>query len=181
MSASPDCRISAGGGADAVTRIMAQSQSERAAILYGKVDWESVMEYIVVRLITAVMLIALALLAAYSSVVARRPDAPSHFDPARYLGWLSCLCGIWAIFNGMLVLPAIWTTGAARAAALSGVMEVVLGLLIGYYGYALLTVRGKRARRIRLGLGYIAVVFVVFAVMFGVLAFLPGLLLVERS
>jgi hypothetical protein len=133
------------------------------------------MEYIVIRLITAIVLIALALLAAYSRVIARRPDAPSYFDPVRYLGWLSCLCGIWVLFNGVLLLPAIGTaTGAAAVAAIDSPIEVVLGLLIGSLGCKLLTKRGERARQLMLR--SIALMFGVLALVFGVLAFTPTLL-----
>jgi hypothetical protein len=117
------------------------------------------MEYIVivmviVGLITAIVLIALGLLAAYSSIIARRLDAPSYFDPVLYQGWLSCVCGIWVLFNGALTLIALrhlWEGGAnaklvAAVAALVGPLEVVLGHLLGYIGYALLTKRGEQVR-----------------------------------
>jgi hypothetical protein len=52
--------------------------------------------------------------------------------------------------------------GAAAVVALVGPLEVMLGLLLGYLGYALLTKRGEQARQIRLG--YLAVVFGVLAV-----------------
>jgi hypothetical protein len=122
----------------------------------------------VIGLITAIVLIALGLLAAYSSIIARRPDAPSYIYPVLYQGWLSCVCGIWVLSNGVLALIALrrlWGGGAERAlavAALAGPLEVVFGLLLGYLGYALLTKRGEQAQQIRLG--YLAVVFGVLAV-----------------
>jgi hypothetical protein len=57
--------------------------------------------------ITAIVLIGLGLLAAYSSIIARRSDAPSDIYPFGYQGWLSCVCGIWILFNGVLDLIAL--------------------------------------------------------------------------
>jgi hypothetical protein len=71
----------------------------------------------------------------------------------------------------LIALRHLWEGGAnaklvAAVAALVGPLEVVLGLLLGYLGYALLTKRGEQvrdqARQIRLG--YLAVVFGVLVV-----------------
>jgi hypothetical protein len=92
-------------------------------------------------LITGIVLIALGVLAASSSIVARRPDAKSYIDAlVPYQGWLgfvACLWGIWIVFNAILHLewirfiPLWWLTFV-----LSGALAFSLGLLLGY---ALLT------------------------------------------
>jgi len=92
-------------------------------------------------LISGIVLIALGLLAASSSIVAKRPDAKSYIDAlVPYQGWLgfvACLWGIWIMFNAILHLewlryiPIWWITFA-----LAGALEFSLGLLLGY---ALLT------------------------------------------
>jgi hypothetical protein len=124
---------------------------------------------IVIGLITAIVLIALGLLAAHLNIIAWRPDAPSDIYPILYQGWISCICGIWVLLNGVLALIALRlpsedvAKSAIAAAALAiGPIDVVLGLLLGYLGYALLTKQGEQARQIRLG--YLAVVFGVLAV-----------------
>src|SRR5215831_12579640 len=92
-------------------------------------------------LITGIVLIALGVLAASSSIVAKRPDAKNYIDAlVPYQGWLglvACLWGIWIVFNAILHLnwigyiPIWWITYA-----LTGALEFTLGLLLGY---ALLT------------------------------------------
>jgi hypothetical protein len=126
-------------------------------------------------LITGIVLIALGVLAASSSIVARRPDAQSYIDAlVPYQGWLgfiTCLWGVWIIFNAVLHLnwlgyvPIWWATFA-----LSGALEFALGLLLGF---ALLTKyllsrnaeAMRRGEQVRLSLvpyqttlGYIAIV-----------------------
>jgi hypothetical protein len=128
----------------------------------------------VMGLITGIVLIALGLLAASSSIVARRPDAQSYIDAlVPYQGWLgfiTCIWGIWIVFNAVLhldwlgYLPVWWATFA-----LSGALEFALGLLLGY---ALLTKyllsrnaeAMKRGEQVRLSLvpyqttlGYLAI------------------------
>jgi len=88
-------------------------------------------------LITSIILIVLGVLAASSSIVAKRPDAKSYIDAVvPYQGWLgvvACLWGIWIVFNAILHLewigyvPIWWLTFA-----LSGVLEFTLGLLLGH-------------------------------------------------
>jgi hypothetical protein len=132
-------------------------------------------------LITGIVLIALGLLAASSSIVARRPDARSYIDAlVPYQGWLgfiACLWGIWIIFNAVLHLdwlrsiPIWWATFAA-----SGALEFVLGLLLGF---ALLTkyLLSRNAEAMRRGeqmrlslvpyqttLGYLAIVLGVWTI-----------------
>ncbi|HSV24229.1 MAG TPA: hypothetical protein VLJ17_14525, partial [Xanthobacteraceae bacterium] len=78
-------------------------------------------------LITSIILIVLGVLAASSSIVAKRPDAKSYIDAVvPYQGWLgvvACLWGIWIVFNAILHLewigyvPIWWLTFA-----LSGVL-----------------------------------------------------------
>jgi hypothetical protein len=92
-------------------------------------------------LITGIVLIVLGLLAASSSIVARRPDAQRYIDAlVPYQGWLgfvACLWGIWIIFDALIHLdwiryvPIWWITFT-----LTGLLEFALGLLLGY---ALLT------------------------------------------
>src|SRR5215475_11346387 len=92
-------------------------------------------------LVTAVFLIALGVLAAASSVVAKRPDAQVYIDKlVPYQGWLgliACLWGTWTIVTAILNLnwfnyvPIWWLTYAA-----TGALIAALGLLLGY---ALLT------------------------------------------
>jgi hypothetical protein len=126
-------------------------------------------------LITGIVLIALGLLAASSSIVARRPDAQSYIDAlVPYQGWLgfvTCLWGVWIVFNAVLNLgwlgyvPIWWITFAA-----SGALQFALGLLLGY---ALLTKfllsrnaeAMRRGEQVRLSLvpyqttlGYLAIV-----------------------
>jgi hypothetical protein len=132
-------------------------------------------------LITGVVLIALGVLAASSSIVARRPDAQSYIDAiVPYQGWLglvTCLWGVWIIFTAALHLswlgyvPIWWLTFAA-----SGALEFTLGLLLGF---ALLTKyvlshneeAMKRGEQVRLSLaphqttlGYLAIVLGIWTV-----------------
>jgi hypothetical protein len=132
-------------------------------------------------LITGIVLIALGVLAASSSIVARRPDAQSYIDAlVPYQGWLgfiTCLWGVWIIFNAVLHLnwlgyvPIWWATFAA-----SGVLEFALGLLLGF---ALLTKyllsrnaeAMRRGEQVRLSLvpyqttlGYIAILLGIWTV-----------------
>jgi ABC-type Na+ efflux pump permease subunit len=115
---------------------------------------------VLIGLITAIVLIALGLLAAYASIIARRANAPSYFEPVLYQGWLSCVCGIWVLFNGGLLLTTL--RHGLSVFALFGPLEVVFGLLFAYLGYALLAKRAEQVRQIRLG--YVAVVFGVLAI-----------------
>lgn len=88
-------------------------------------------------LITSIILIVLGVLAASSSIVAKRPDAKNYIDAlVPYQGWLgvvACLWGIWIVLNAILHLewigyiPIWWLTFA-----LSGVLEFTLGLLLGH-------------------------------------------------
>jgi hypothetical protein len=137
-------------------------------------------------LITAIVLIALGLLAASSSIVARRPDAQSYIDAlVPYQGWLgfiTCLWGAWIIFDAVLHLswigsvPIWWFTFA-----LGGALEFALGLLLGY---ALLTkyllsrnaeamARGEQVRLslvpYQTTLGYLAIVLGVWTIVAPVL------------
>jgi hypothetical protein len=92
-------------------------------------------------LFTGLVLLALGVLAAASSIVARRPDAQVYIDKLvpyqGWLGFLSCLWGIWIIINAIVHLdwitfvPGWWVTYAS-----SGMLNTTLGLLLGY---ALLT------------------------------------------
>ena len=132
-------------------------------------------------LITGIVLIALGLLAASSSIVARRPDAQNYIDAlVPYQGWLgfiACIWGIWIVFNAVLTLnllsyaPLWWITFAS-----SGVLEFALGLLLGY---ALLTKyllsrnaeAMRRGEQVRLSLvpyqttlGYVAIVLGIWTV-----------------
>jgi hypothetical protein len=88
-------------------------------------------------LVGGLFLIALGVLAAASSIVAKRRDAQVYIDKlVPYQGWLgfvACLWGIWIIINAILWLnllsyaPILWLTIAA-----TGVVLGVLGLLLGY-------------------------------------------------
>ena len=88
-------------------------------------------------LISGIVLIALGLLAASSSIVAKRPDIKSYIDAlVPYQGWLgfvACLWGIWIVFNAILhpewirYIPLWWLTFAA-----SGALAFCLGFLLGY-------------------------------------------------
>lgn len=115
----------------------------------------STMETVVlIGLITGIALIALGLLAAYSSIIAQRSDTPSYIDAlVPYQGWLSCLCGISVLFFGVLHFGQGWALET-----LVGVFEVVLGLVLGYLGYRLITKRGEEVRPYRTSLGYLAIV-----------------------
>jgi hypothetical protein len=109
------------------------------------------------ELITGIALIALGLFAAYSSIIGQRSDTPSYIDAlVPYQGWLSCLCGISVLFFGVLHL-AYHSSGWVLV-SLVGVIEVVLGLLLGYLGYRLITKRGEEVRPYRTSLGYLAIV-----------------------
>jgi hypothetical protein len=125
-------------------------------------------------LVGGLFLIALGVLAAASSIVAKRRDAQVYIDKlVPYQGWLgfvACLWGIWIIINAILYLnllsyaPILWLTIAA-----TGVVLGVLGLLLGY---SLLTKfifsnnaeAARRGEQLRLGmvpyqvmLGYVAI------------------------
>jgi hypothetical protein len=126
-------------------------------------------------LVTGLVLVVLGVLAAASSLVARRPDAQVYIDRlVPYQGWLgfiACLWGVWIIINAILNLnwlnyvPGWWLTYAA-----TGALIAALGLLLGY---ALLTKfifshsaeAVRRGEQVRLGivpyqvvLGYAAIV-----------------------
>lgn len=132
-------------------------------------------------LITGLVLLALGVLAAASSIVARRPDAGPHIDKlVPYQGWLgfvACLWGIWIIIsailhlNWLVYIPVWWLTYA-----LTGALNAALGLLLGY---ALLTkfifshsaaaeVRGEQVRLkiipYQALLGYCAVVLGIWTI-----------------
>jgi len=92
-------------------------------------------------LFTGIILLALGVLAASASIVAKRPDAQAYIDKlVPYQGWLgfiTCIWGVWIIISAVLnlgwlgIIPIWWITYAA-----TGVLEFCLGLLLGY---ALLT------------------------------------------
>ena len=91
-------------------------------------------------LITGLVLLALGVLAAASSIVARRPDAQKYIEMIPYQGWLgfiACLWGAWIIINAIINLnwftyvPVWWLTYLA-----TGLLIASLGLLLGH---ALLT------------------------------------------
>src|ERR1700741_4290807 len=137
-------------------------------------------------LITGLVLLMLGVLAAASSIVAKRPDAQVYIDKlVPYQGWLgffSCLWGIWIIINAVLHLnwftfiPGWWMTYAS-----TGALNAALGLLLGY---ALLTKfifshsaeAARRGEQVRLSivpyqvvLGYCAIalgIWTLFATMF---------------
>jgi hypothetical protein len=124
--------------------------------------------------ITGLVLVALGVLAAASSIVARRPDAQVYIDklvPLQgWLGFIAFLWGVWIIITALLNLnwftyvPVWWLTYAA-----TGALIAALGLLLGYalltkfiFSHSVEAVR--RGERLRLGivpyqvtLGYIAI------------------------
>lgn len=93
------------------------------------------------NLLFGLVLLALGVLAASSSIVAKRPDAQAYIDKlVPYQGWLgfiSCIWGVWIIITAVLnigwlgVIP-IWRITLAA----TGALTFSLGLLLGY---ALLT------------------------------------------
>jgi hypothetical protein len=132
-------------------------------------------------LITGIVLIALGVLAAASSIVSRRPDAQTYIDKLvpfqGWLGFLACIWGVWIVINAVLNLnlisyaPVWWLTYAA-----TGGVIAVLGLLLGY---ALLTQfifshsveATRRGEQIRLSmvpyqvsLGYVAIFLGLWAI-----------------
>ena len=132
-------------------------------------------------LVTGAVLVALGVLAAASSIVAKRPDAQVYIDKlVPYQGWLgfiACLWGIWIIISAALNLnwfsyaPIWWLTYAA-----TGALIAALGLLLGY---ALLTKfvlshspqAVRRGEQLRLGivpyqvtLGYVAIVLGIWTI-----------------
>jgi hypothetical protein len=132
-------------------------------------------------LVTGAVLIALGVLAAASSIVAKRPDAQVYIDKlVPYQGWLgfiACIWGVWIIISAILNLnwfsyvPVWWLTYAA-----TGALIAALGLLLGY---ALVTKfvlshsaeAVRRGEQLRLGivpyqvmLGYIAIALGVWTV-----------------
>jgi hypothetical protein len=132
-------------------------------------------------LVTALVLIAPGVLAAASSIVAKRPDAQVYIDKlVPYQGWLgfiACLWGIWIIITAILHLnwftyaPVWWLTYAG-----TGALIAALGLLLGY---ALLTKfilshsaeAVRRGEQLRLGivpyqvtLGYVAIVLGIWSI-----------------
>jgi len=88
-------------------------------------------------LITSIVLIVLGVLAASSSIIAKRPDAKSYIDAVvPYQGWLgivACVWGIWIVLNAIVHLewiryiPIWWLT-----VLLSGALQFCLGVLLGY-------------------------------------------------
>ena len=133
-------------------------------------------------LVTGAVLIALGVLAAASSIVAKRPDAQAYIDKlVPYQGWLgfiACLWGVWIIISAVLNLnwftyvPIWWLTYAA-----TGALIAALGLLLGY---ALLTKfvlshsveAVRRGEQLRLGivpyqvmLGYVAIVLGIWTIL----------------
>jgi hypothetical protein len=140
------------------------------------------MSGLVTALVTALVLIALGVLAAASSIVAKRPDAQVYIDKlVPYQGWLgliACLWGVWIIITAILNLnwfsyvPIWWLTYAA-----TGALIAALGLLLGY---ALLTKfmlshsaeALRRGEQLRLGivpyqvmLGYVAIVLGIWTIL----------------
>jgi hypothetical protein len=133
-------------------------------------------------LVTGAVLIALGVLAAASSIVAKRADAQVYIDKlVPYQGWLgfiACLWGIWIIISAILNLnwfthvPIWWLTYVA-----TGALIAALGLLLGY---ALLTKfvlshsaeAVRRGEQLRLGivpyqvtLGYVAIVLGIWTIL----------------
>ncbi len=109
-------------------------------------------------LFTGIVLIGLGLLAAYSTIITRSHGRTSHVDAlVPYQGWLSCLCGISVLVTGVLFLFRSGPAGSGLAALIGGI-EVVLGLLLGYLGYALLTRHGEQVRGYQTRLAYLAIV-----------------------
>jgi hypothetical protein len=91
-------------------------------------------------LFTGLVLVALGVLAAAPSIVARRPDTQAYIELIPYQGWfgfITCLWGAWIIINAIINLnwfsyvPVWWLTYLA-----TGVLVASLGLLLGH---ALLT------------------------------------------
>lgn len=132
-------------------------------------------------LVTGIILIALGVLAAASSIVSKRPDAQAYIDKLvpfqGWLGFLACIWGLWIVINAVLNLnlisyaPVWWLTYAA-----TGGVIAVLGLLLGY---ALLTQfifshsaeATRRGEQIRLSivpyqvsLGYVAIFLGLWAI-----------------
>jgi hypothetical protein len=132
-------------------------------------------------LVTGIILIALGVLAAASSIVSKRPDAQTYIDKLvpfqGWLGFLAAIWGVWIVINAVLNLnlisyaPVWWLTYAA-----TGGVIAVLGLLLGY---ALLTQfifshsaeATRRGEQIRLSmapyqvsLGYVAIFLGLWAI-----------------
>ena len=129
-------------------------------------------------LVTGLVLVVLGVLAAASSLVARRPDAQVYIDRlVPYQGWLgfiACLWGVWIIINAILNLnwlnyvPGWWLTYAA-----TGALIAALGLLLGYalltkFIFSHSTEAVRRGEQVRLGI-------VPYQVVLGYAAILLGL------
>jgi hypothetical protein len=129
-------------------------------------------------LITGLVLVALGVLAAASSIVARRPDAQTYIDKlVPYQGWLgfiACLWGVWIIISAIINLnwfsyvPVWWLTYLA-----TGALIAALGLLLGY---ALLTkfILSHNAEAVRRG-EQLRLSIVPYQVMLGYAAIILGL------
>jgi len=129
-------------------------------------------------LITGLVLVALGVLAAASSIVARRPDAQIYIDKlVPYQGWLgfiACLWGVWIIISAIINLnwfsyvPVWWLTYLA-----TGALIAALGLLLGY---ALLTkfILSHNAEAVRRG-EQVRLSIVPYQVMLGYAAVILGL------
>jgi hypothetical protein len=128
--------------------------------------------------VTGLVLVVLGVLAAASSLVARRPDAQVYIDRlVPYQGWLgfiACLWGVWIIINAILNLnwlnyvPGWWLTYAA-----TGALIAALGLLLGYalltkFIFSHSTEAVRRGEQVRLGI-------VPYQVVLGYAAILLGL------
>jgi hypothetical protein len=129
-------------------------------------------------LITGLVLVALGVLAAASSIVARRPDAQTYIDKlVPYQGWLgfiACLWGVWIIISAIINLnwfsyvPVWWLTYLA-----TGALIAALGLLLGY---ALLTkfILSHNAEAVRRG-EQLRLSIVPYQIMLGYAAIILGL------
>src|SRR5262245_58481694 len=129
-------------------------------------------------LITGLVLVVLGVLAAASSIVARRPDARVYIDKLLpYQGWfgfIACLWGIWIIISAILNLnwfsyvPVWWLTYLATGALIAS-----LGLLLGY---ALLTkfILSHSAEAVRRG-EHLRLSIVPYQIMLGYAAVILGL------
>ena len=125
-------------------------------------------------LITGIVLVALGVLAASSSIVAQRPDAQAYIDKLvpfqGWLGFIACIWGVWIVITAILNLnwisyvPVWWLTYAATGAVIA-----ILGLILGYglltqYIFSHSAEAVRRGEQIRLSivpyqvtLGYVAI------------------------
>jgi hypothetical protein len=132
-------------------------------------------------LITGIVLLILGVLAASTSIIAKRPDAQKYIEMLRpYQGWVGfagCLWGLWIILRSIWHLNLLgWAPLWWLTYAIGGVLLAGLGFLMGYpllQQYILskhpeMTKQGEAALAkltpYQITLGYIGIAFAIWTI-----------------